>query len=337
MPNNYALRTPLFAKAQSSGASTQSAKLLVNVNSVTVYTIIKPAEQNVDVIFEVAELLKDYLGTTYTYGPQKIAFSTSIQFFNQPNAGGSAQGPAITTVGGDGYDAYSIYTDGANSKIPFKNRQNQPTWLIEVARPNSSSTTNDDFYIFVPNNQDGKIASISAGGTVATQNYSATDTTITPTGYPRLNIVRIDCTKYGDGHKISFINRYGVLQDLWFFLKKVDSIGRSNESYNRNTLESDATYDITEAPKRLFNTTAKQSRTLSSGYYPEWANAYFEQLLLSEHVWLTRSQYNNPTSTETIPVVVKTSSMTFKTSVNDRLIDYTIEFEDAFDYINNIR
>ncbi len=336
MPNNYALRTPLFAKAQSSGASTQSAKLNVVVNGSIVYTIIKSAQQNVDVIFEVAELLKDYLGTTYTYAPQKIAFSTNIQFFNQPNAGGSAQGAAINSVGGDGYDAYSIYTDGANSKIPFKNRQSQNTWLLEEATPNTSATT-DDFYIFVPNNTDGKIASISSGGTVTTQNYASTDTVILVAGYPRLNIVRIDCTKYGDGHKISFINRYGVLQDLWFFLKKVDSVGRSNESYNRNTLEDDATYDIIEAPKRLFNTTAKQSRTLSSGYYPEWANAYFEQLLLSEHVWLSRPQYNSPTSTETIPVVVKTSSMTFKTSVNDRLIDYTIEFEDAFDHINNIR
>ncbi len=276
MPNNYALRTPLFAKAQSSGASTQSAKLNVVVNGSIVYTIIKSAQQNVDVIFEVAELLKDYLGTTYTYAPQKIAFSTNIQFFNQPNAGGSAQGAAINSVGGDGYDAYSIYTDGANSKIPFKNRQSQNTWLLEEATPNTSATT-DDFYIFVPNNTDGKIASISSGGTVTTQNYASTDTVILVAGYPRLNIVRIDCTKYGDGHKISFINRYGVLQDLWFFLKKVDSVGRSNESFNRNTLEDDATYDIIEAPKRLFNTTAKQSRTLSSGYYPEWANAYFEQ------------------------------------------------------------
>ena len=336
MPNNYALRTPLFAKAQSTGASTQSAKLLVIVNGVTVYTIIKPALPNVDVIFEVAELLKDYLGTTYTYAPQKIAFTTNIQFFNQPNAGGTAQGSPVQALIGDGYDAYSIYTDGANSKIPFKNRQSQNTWLLEEATPNTSATT-DDFYIFVPNNTDGKVASISSGGTVTTRNYASTDTVILVSGYPRLNIVRIDCTKYGDGHKISFINRYGVLQDLWFFLKKVESVGRSNESFNRNTLEADATYDIIEAPKRLFNTTAKQSRTLSSGYYPEWANAYFEQLLLSEHVWLHKPQYNSPTNFDVIPVVVKTSSMTFKTSVNDRLIDYTIEFEDAFDHINNIR
>ena len=38
-----------------------------------------------------------------------------------------------------------------------------------------------------------------------------------------------------------------------------------------------------------------------------------------------------------IPVTVKTSNIDFKTSVNDRLIQYTMQFEEAFDYINNIR
>ena len=37
------------------------------------------------------------------------------------------------------------------------------------------------------------------------------------------------------------------------------------------------------------------------------------------------------------PVTVKTSSFNKKTSVNDRLIEYTFEFELAADYINNIR
>ena len=77
--------------------------------------------------------------------------------------------------------------------------------------------------------------------------------------------------------------------------------------------------------------------TLSSGYYPEYTNQFFEQLLLSEYVWLTRPKKENPSADETVPVTVKTSSMKFKTSVNDKLIEYTIDFEEAFDLINNIR
>ena len=50
--------------------------------------------------------------------------------------------------------------------------------------------------------------------------------------------------------------------------------------------------------------------------------------------FLSRGDIRNNITT---PVKVKTSSMTFKTSVNDRLIEYTIDFEEAYDYINNIR
>ena len=142
---------------------------------------------------------------------------------------------------------------------------------------------------------------------------------------------------------ITFINKFGVIQDLWFFLKRVKSINRKNESFQSNTLSFDPlgvqppNYSQTNAPKKLFNTQAKQTHTLSSGYYPESANLFFEQLLLSEYVWYTRPEDTQPNQEQNIPVTVKTSSMVYKTSLNERLVEYTIEFEDAFDYINNIR
>ena len=99
----------------------------------------------------------------------------------------------------------------------------------------------------------------------------------------------------------------------------------------------DFNHSQTNAPKKLFNTQAKQTHTLSSGYYPESANLFFEQLLLSEYVWYTRPEDTQPNQDQQIPVTVKTSSIAYKTSLNEKLIEYTIEFEDAFDYINNIR
>ena len=77
-----------------------------------------------------------------------------------------------------------------------------------------------------------------------------------------------------------------------------------------------------------------KSHTFSSGYYPEFANEQFEELLLSEFIWWSTVKKG---AGIVIPLKVKTSSVAFKTSVNDRLIEYTIEFEEAFDYINNIR
>jgi len=339
MPTNYALRTPIYASAYNPTSGIQSAKLLLNITGVgtPVYTIVKDAASSVRVVFEIAELLRDYLDISYIGAPQKITFTSTIQFFDAVNAGGSAVGSAIATTSGDGWEAYGLFTDGINPTLPFENIA-LPAWLIAEANPLASA--NDRYFIYIPFDVAGKVSWIDASGNVAATNYIGTDTSIQPTGAPRLNITRIDCTKYGYGRMITFINKYGVIQDLWFFLKRVKNINRTNESYQSNTITSTAStvsYSQDNAPKKLFNTQAKQTHTLSSGYYPESANAFFEELLLSEYVWYTRPDDTQPDTDETIPVIVKTSSMIYKTSLNDRLIEYTIEFEDTFDYINNIR
>ena len=339
MPTNYALRTPIYASASSSGAATASAKCVITVGGSIVYTIIKEASQNITVQFEIAELVRDYLNITYIGNPQFVVFGSSIQFFNQPNAEGTAQGAAVSTVGGNGFEAYGLFSEGINPTIPFENVQ-VPAWLIAEANPLGAG--NDRYVIYVPFGVAGKVSYIDASGNIVASNYNATDTAIQPTGALRLEIRRIDCTKYGDGRMITFINKFGVIQDLWFFLKRVKSINRTNESFQSNTLTNATataapSYSQTNAPKKLFNTQAKQTHTLSSGYYPESANLFFEQLLLSEYVWYTRPEDTQPNQEQNIPVTVKTSSMTYKTSLNDKLIEYTIEFEDAFDYINNVR
>ena len=340
MPTNYALRSPIYAFATSTVSTTQSAKCLVSVAGTVVYTIIKSASANTTANFEIAELVRDYLQIVYINSPQFVVFTSTIQFFDQANAGGTAQATPVTTTSGNGYEAYGLFSEGINPTIPFENVQ-LPAWLIAEANPLASA--NDRYVIYVPFGVDGKVSYIDTSGNIATASYTTTDTSIQPADALRLNIQRIDCTKYGDGRMITFINKFGVIQDLWFFLKRVKKINRTNESYMSNTLVidplgiADPVYSQTNAPKKLLNTQAKQKHTLSSGYYPESANLFFEQLLLSEYVWYIRPEDTQPNIDHVTPVIVKTSDITYKTSLNDSLIEYTIEFEEAFDYINNIR
>tara|TARA_R110000796_G_scaffold1218_3_gene4834 strand:+ start:15725 stop:16747 length:1023 start_codon:yes stop_codon:yes gene_type:complete len=340
MPTNYALRTPIYASASSTVSTTQSAKCLVSVAGTVVYTIIKSASANTTVTFEIAELVRDYLNISYIGNPQFVVFTSTIQFFNQANAGGTAQGTAVSTTSGNGFEAYGLFSEGVNPTIPFENVQ-KPAWLIAEANPLGAA--NDRYVIYVPFGVAGKVSYIDTSNNIVAVSYNATDTAIQPSGALRLEIRRIDCTKYGDGRMITFINKFGVIQDLWFFLKRVKKINRTNESYMSNTLTFDnlgiqpPNYSQQNAPKKLLNTQAKQTHTLSSGYYPESANLFFEQLLLSEYVWYTRPEDTQPNTEQVIPVIVKSSSIVYKTSLNDRLVEYTIEFEDAFDYINNIR
>ena len=177
------------------------------------------------------------------------------------------------------------------------------------------------------------------GGTIynkPTGFYS--DASITSSDGVLLTIKRASCSKYGDGLKIIYINKYGAQQDLWFFLKNSKQIARTNEGYKSNIItypsNSGAIYNQKNAANKVFNTQGKQTHSLSSGYYPEASNQLFEELLLSEHVWLEVFYRGKPAI---VPVKVINSSIQFKTQINDRLIQYTMEFEEAFDYINNIR
>jgi hypothetical protein len=332
---NITLRNPQYKFIYVPTSGVLSTKCEIYIEGVLKYTIIK---NNPSALtgsnFDISELARDYLDITWSYNstPQSVTIETILTNKSGLNGTGSTVGNQQSYTD-EGFEGFGYYEEGSNPQLPFVSG-NQ--WLVA---PNVLSSGR--WQIYVPELATGYVHyyNTAGGGTITSYAYSANATSLTQGGNT-LNINRIECTKY-EPIKVIFINRYGVQQDLWFFLKEVKSVRRSNESYQSNTLQTPedeyAQYDVQDAPKKLFNTQAKQTRTLSSGYYPESANGQFEQLLLSEYVWIRaeRVDYNN--SFRTIPVIVKTSSMTYKTKLNDRLIEYTIEFEDAFDYINNIR
>ena len=331
---NIALRSPQY-KFIAATSATLSVKCTITIDGTLRYTLIKNVTPSTGVNFDISELARDYLNVTYssTYAIRSIVIVTSLQNYAGLNATGSTIGSAVPYTD-KGYEAFGKFNEGSNPTIPFKTGSQ-----FLIAPDTNAVHSSQRFQIFVPVGQLGFLSATNTGGNFVTVSYNGTDTSVTAQG-AACNINRIDCTKYGNGTKIIFINRYGVQQDLWFFLKQVDSVKRSNESFKSNTLtfpdDEYAQYEITNAPTKLINTTAKQSHTLSSGYYPEFANAFFEQLLLSEYVWMERPKLDT-TVLERVPVIVKDSNIQFKTSVNDRLIEYTMRFEDAFDYINNVR
>ena len=331
---NLALRNPQF-KFIVASASAKSVECSVTIDGTLRYTLIKnlptilTGTQTIN--FDIAELARDYIEITYQtdYVPQTVSISTLIKSYTLINGGGTPIDSASYTD--KGFEAYGVFTEGVNPEVPFG--RTKPTYLIPI----NETTSPDTFTILAPNNQTGKLPSItSLSGLVATS-FSASATSVTNVDGVVCNIQRIDCTKYGEGNRIIYINKYGAQQDLWFFLKETRNLARTNEGYKSNTItypSGGATYSVQDAPNKVFNTQAKQTHTFSSGYYPEFANEQFEELLLSEFIWWSTFKKG---SGVVIPLKVKTSSMAFKTSVNDRLIEYTIEFEEAFDYINNIR
>ena len=148
-----------------------------------------------------------------------------------------------------------------------------------------------------------------------------------------IKVKTIDECRY-EPKKITFINKFGVLQDMYFFKKKVEQMTTKRESYKSNTLTYVNNYDTTVHTKRDFNITANESMTLSSGFLSESYNEVFKQLMLSEKVWITNL---TNTDEQVLPINIKTSDITYKTSLNDKLVEYTIEFENSYNVLNDIR
>jgi hypothetical protein len=134
--------------------------------------------------------------------------------------------------------------------------------------------------------------------------------------------------------KVTFINKFGALQDMYFFKKAVEKMTVKKESYKANILNANKTYNISSHTNRDFNITAKESITMSSGFLSEEYNEVFKQMMLSEKVWITNII---ETGEQVLPINVKTSNITYKTSLNDKLVDYTFDFDYSFNVINDIR
>ena len=164
-------------------------------------------------------------------------------------------------------------------------------------------------------------------GEVDTVRVSGTD------GLETIKITTIDECKY-EPKKVTFVNKFGVLQDMFFFKKSVESMTVEKESYKANTRNQYDVYSISSHVNREFNVIGNESISLSSGYLSQEYNEVFKQLMLSEKVWVTNV---TDTAVQVLPINVKTSDITYKTSLNDKLVEYTIEFDNSYNTINNIR
>lgn len=132
-------------------------------------------------------------------------------------------------------------------------------------------------------------------------------------------------------YKLTFVNKFGAFQDLYFFKRTVESFDVKNETYKVNTIQTETvTYGTSSTAKQIYNSNANTRITMNTGFVKENFNSAIEELMLTENCWIRWEG-------KTLPVVPLTKNMTLKTSLNDKLIDYTIEFEFGYDKINNIR
>ena len=326
------------------------------------------------VFFEVSELIRDFIDVTFNgdYSGQAVWMETVIKAYNSSDVLINDDGE--TTLCVDGYSYFQeptfnitdssvmisnktifsladnlfripIYTSLAPTVIFFKDN------IALSTQSFSSSTLSSEQIKYVSLN----------GSAVNYDNYSERVTEDSGTlesgycldsflddfqisevdkiqitdnkGINIINVKTVDECKY-DPKKVTFVNKFGALQDMYFFKKSKEKLRVKKQSYKANIINSLGSYDTSNHSERSFNVTASESISLSSGYVNEEYNEVFKQLLLSEKVWMSEI---NELGEQITPINVETSSLDYKTSVNDKLVEYTINFNKSFNTINNVR
>lgn len=297
---NIGVRSPYFISETSSGAA--YGILEVTINSTLRYTIRKDViPSTTRLTFEVSELIRDYIEPVYD-GSLSLTdpnpATISIELDTYQSSGLFVE---TFTYTGTAYDGYSYFSEGNNFTIA------NSTLML------SNSTK------WLPDTYSGSVYATDGTGTLTLDTYQNQGATIK----------RFGCEKYGYT-KCVFINKFGVHEEVFFFGKLIEDVSSSKESYKSNITGNTGTYSTNKHQTRSYNAQGKTMYTLNTGFVGEEYNDTIKQLMLSEQVWLVIDG-------SVVPVMPATSSVSFRTSLNDKLVEYTVGFEQANDLMSSVR
>ena len=310
------------------------------------------------VVFEVSELIRDYIDTefdgTYDNEPVWVYLAGSLY---------ESDGTPIGSVDNTyllAFDGYTLFEEGINyitdTPVFITDRVEDSNSEVTIYRPSDEviripvnvdntdgNETGWSFKLYtndveqsetaVSNSSDSadQIYYISVGTSYdKVELYENEPSPSLPTKRYTIHIEEMDCNKY-DAIKVTFYNRWGALQDLFFTAKHIQSIKTKEEDYKSNLIDfSTLSYSTTRHQAQTFHKQGKEKITLNTGNVNEDYNEWIKELMLSEKVWMTKDS-------TIYPIKVTSSNFRERTSINDKVFNYTIEAEYAFDKVQNIR
>ena len=127
---------------------------------------------------------------------------------------------------------------------------------------------------------------------------------------------------------IDFINKYGAWQTEFFYKASFENLEVTNTAYNL-AQTSGYYYNGREGQRSVFNANGLRKYRINTGFVDESYNETIQQLLLSERViWSD--------GVRQIPIKINTKGIEKHKNINNKTINYTIEFELAYDVINSV-
>ena len=321
------LRSP-FVIQETSSAASGSADLTITIASSDVYVISKDTASNT-INFEISEMIRDYLEIAWdgafpysatTIQSQTVTATIKIEFYTNNRVTRAANTVAnnpdtptqTITHTVYGFDAYSEFIEGANHQLSSGQ-------MLQSATTMYLPETGD---AYIPIEASNAVSYVTVADSVADGQ------TVTPVSGVNVTIRRI-CEPVYEIVKVIFMNKFGAFQEFHFNKKHVISLNVSQQSYE-SILMSGNIYSTTGHQKYVYNKQGGETLTLSTGYVDEGQFETIKQLMLSELVFAK-------IGAQVYPVNINTPSLTKKTKVNDKLVNYSLDFEFAYDVVNSVR
>jgi hypothetical protein len=310
-----------------------------------------PASNNVKTYYNVSPYIREYISwdTRQTVYTTNVATPTA-QWCNveiKRYKLDSGVYTLLNTVTEKAYDGFGYYEQGYNPSLTNDILHDEGTFYYAYDATKNPST-NENYrsnFITVRNTATWK-AKYTNLSTNANQGFNLS------TGGAIQDIPKVWNTYYADGNKLEiltasnvvlwtgyflpylncrytpivcdFVNKYGMWQRTWFFGASNDTLSVEKTDYN---LMQGAfpNYSTLVGQRKSFNVNGKKTIKVNTDWVREDFKEIVKQLMLSERILLN-----------SLPVKLNTQSTELFQNINTKMINYQMEFEFAYNAINNV-
>ena len=316
------------------------------------YTLSKliPAPSNRSTSYNISPYIKEFLAhPLFTNNHSAIAFLPADEYCNVQVKRYKRVSTTWSQVGQTethyAFDGYGLYTDGYNENFDFFLLNPKTYYYHYVAGANLNNE---------PFKRAGNFTVFGGDGIVVIYNELGTANSVTVqlpqdrwyivprvhSAYMQKGCVTSVFSGFGETLGwtstfkpkteckytpicCDFINRYGAWQREYFFKASKNTINVENSEYNLYMASSN--YNVQEGQRKTFNTNYKQVVTVNTDWVSEDFSDNLKELMTSERILL-----------DNLPVKLNTKSIELQKHINTKMINYTLEFEYAYDLINNV-
>jgi hypothetical protein len=302
------------------------------------YTLSKliPATNNVETLYDISPYIREYIrfascaliqSTGTVTNPTNERVNVRVKRYKLVGVTYTL----LDTTDYIAFDGYSYYEDGynfdngnigldagtyyynptsdagkiriTNCAVVYKTLSNT---IVEIIT--GDATTRDIRRVRNPNSTEGNIVEIydGSGALVRTFTFRA-----------------IEECKYTPVI-IDFINKYGAWHREFFFKASNDNFSIENTEYNLMQTNS-FNYNVKEGQRKVFNANGKKSVKVNTGWVNESWKEVLKQIMLSERILIDDK-----------PAKINSKSTELFKHINTKQINYSLEFEFAYDVINSV-